>query len=156
MHGCWPHKLSFFFSFLLPVFSLCPPPSLLWNSCRPYVAAPDCVAQKLLTSFAAINYNYHIKRQSVLIFNYKFFFSPPAASLLLLLYFHSGSVIHLCVFCALCGASIGKLLPIRIKAEFRLLLSSPLFLRSELSIFVRGQRLLYDAWVRTNYITKYV
>lgn len=83
MHGCRPHKLSFFFSFLLPVFSLCPPPSLLWNSCRPYVAAPDCVAQKLLTSFAAINYNYHIKRQSVLIFNYKVFFSL----LLLLLFF---------------------------------------------------------------------
>lgn len=145
------HTNWVFFFFCLFFLSCSALPSLLWNSCWPYVVAPDCVAFKPLTSFAAINYNYHIKRQSVLIFNYKFFFSPPSAPLLLCL--HSGSAIHLCVFCALCGASIGKLLPIRITAEFRLRFSSLSPLTTVHIIW--GQRLLYDAWVSTNYITKY-
>lgn len=70
-----------FFSFLWTAFFISLSRFLsfsLSSSGWPYVVASACVSFKPLTSFAAINYNYHIKRQSVLIFNYKFFFCPSS------------------------------------------------------------------------------
>lgn len=89
MHGCWPHKLSFFFPFLWTAFFPCFFLSNSWLALCFFLRLRLrlCVSFKPLTSFAAINYNYHIKRQSVLIFNYKFFFSPHPTILSLSFFF---------------------------------------------------------------------
>lgn len=147
MHGCWPHKLSFFFPFLWTAFFPCFFLSNSWLALCFFLRLRLrlCVSFKPLTSFAAINYNYHIKRQSVLIFNYKFFFSPhPTILSLLLPFFLALPYIYACF--VLFAAPLSKnfyqyALPVLLFASSSHLLR----LAALLSIFLGAKRFLYDA-----------